>query len=395
MLSLASKKTDKPTSSYTIGFSHPGVVDERPFARLAAQRFRSTLHETSMTAGEFASFLPEYVWHMEEPVCEPAAVALYYVSKLARKHVKVLISGEGGDEAFAGYDNYRNYFWLEAMKRAFGPFRGAAGEGMRLTGQIFNSRVLKKYAPLMKADFEEYYLTRGSTPYQYFNHIPHSFYSNRMAERVDKQESAAVARDLIARRRNDGPLEKMLYVDTKLWLPDDLLIKADRMTMANSLELRVPFLDHKVLEFAARLPRNQKIRGWKMKYILKEALAKDVPAEILHRRKVGFPNPSVNWLARDLKDIVTSILLDSKSISRGYFRKDKLAALIEDNSRLRRYTPEIFSLVVLELWHRVFIDSWSGSPTKPVVDHGSTVAHLAGSYPPVKMSGHADRHSAA
>jgi asparagine synthase (glutamine-hydrolysing) len=356
MLSLASKKTDKPFSSHTIGFSHPGVVDERPFARLAAERFGSEHHEISITAREFASFLPEYVWYMEEPVCEPASVALYYVSKMAKQYVKVLISGEGGDEAFAGYDNYRNYFWMEAMKKGFGPFRTTVAQGMQLVGRMFDSRLLKKYAPLMKADLEHYYLARVSTPYQYFNQAPSNIYSKRMMERVNKNESMAIAHQLLARRNGDGPLEKMLYVDTKIWLPDDLLIKADRMTMANSIELRVPFLDHKLLEFAARLPRNQKVRGWKLKYLLKKALADYVPREILDRRKVGFPNPSVSWLAHDLKDMVSDILLDSKSISRGYFRKEEVAALIERNSRSRRYTPEVFSLLVLELWHRAFID---------------------------------------
>lgn len=390
MLSLASKKTDKPISSFTIGFSHPGVVDERPFARLAAERFGCKYYETCITAREFASFLPEYVWYMEEPVCEPASVALYYVSKLARQYVKVLISGEGGDEAFAGYDNYRNYFWLEAMKRAFGPFRATVSQGMQLLGRIFDSRLLKKYAPLMRANLEDYYLGRVSTPYQYFNQTPSNIYSKRMAERIDKNESAAIALELLARRKGDGPLEKMLYVDTKIWLPDDLLIKADRMTMANSIELRVPFLDHKVLEFAARLPRKQKIRGWKMKYLLKKAMAKHIPKEILDRRKVGFPNPSVSWLAHDLKDMVSDILLDSKSISRGYFRKEEVAALIERNSRSRRYTGEIFSLVVLELWHRAFVDSREGSCTTALNDPRSAVAHLVRPNPAVNVGGRAN-----
>jgi asparagine synthase (glutamine-hydrolysing) len=139
-------------------------------------------------------------------------------------------------------------------------------------------------------------------------------------------------------------------------LPDDLLIKADRMTMANSVELRVPFLDHKILEFAARLPRNLKVRGWKMKYLLKKALAKHVPREILHRRKVGFPVPYVKWIGHELKDLVTDTLLDPKSISRGYFRKAAIQDLIELNSRSSGYAGEIFSLVVLELWHRAFMD---------------------------------------
>jgi asparagine synthase (glutamine-hydrolysing) len=357
MLSLARRKTEKPISSFTIGFAHPGCVDERPFAKMAAERFGSKYYDVTISAKEFASFLPEYVWYMEEPVCEPASVALYYVAKLASQHVKVLISGEGGDEAFAGYHNYMYLYWLEAMKKVCGSFRGTVASAMELLGRVSNSRVLKKYAPLMNADLEEHYLSRTSSPISYFNRTPSAIYTEQMSRRAHKSRSADVTRNFVARRSSDGPLEKMLYVDTKTWLPDDLLIKADRMTMANSIELRVPFLDHKVLEFAARLPRNQKIRGFQMKYLLKKALANHVPAEILRRRKEGFPNPSASWLAHDLKDMVADILLDSKSIARGYFQRQAVEELINRNSRSARYTPEVFSLVVLELWHRTFVDS--------------------------------------
>jgi asparagine synthase (glutamine-hydrolysing) len=356
MLSLASQKTENPTNSFTIGFSHPGVVDERPFARLAAKRFGSKHYEMSIGSKEFASFLPEYVRYMEEPVCEPPSVALYYVSKLARQHVKVLISGEGGDEAFGGYHNYLYMFWLETIKKALGPLRSAAGQGAGLAGRMLDSRVLKKYAPLMNVSLDEHYLSRTSSPYQYFNRTPSAIYSAEWSRRVDKFRSFDVTRNLLSGKSGYDPVEKMLYVDTKTWLPDDLLIKADRMTMANSIELRVPFLDHRVLEFAARLPSNQKVRGWKMKYLLKKALAKHVPREILDRRKVGFPNPCASWLRGDLKDMVADILLDSRSISRGYFRKEAIERLIKRNSRSSRYTAEIFSLVVLELWHRAFVD---------------------------------------
>jgi asparagine synthase (glutamine-hydrolysing) len=387
MLSLASKKTDKPISSYTIGFSHQGVVDERPFARLAAERFHSQHYEISITAREFASFLPEYVWYMEEPVCEPASVALYYVSKLAKQYVKVLISGEGGDEAFGGYHNYRNIFWLEKIKNVLGPLRAAAGHSVEFIGRMSDSRVLRKYGPLMNADLDEHYLSRTSSPYGYFNRTPSAIYSAEMSRGVNKTRSTDVTRNLLSGRSDYGPLEKMLYVDTKTWLPDDLLIKADRMTMANSIELRVPFLDHKVLEFAARLPRNQKVRGWDMKYLLKKALAKHVPEQILARRKVGFPNPSVSWLAHDLKDVVRDILLDSRAISRGYFRRAAVEELVERNSRSTRYTPEIFSLLVLELWHRAFVDSREGSPATALNEHQSAVALLRRSKPAVNVSG--------
>jgi len=379
MLSLASKKTDKPVSSYTIGFAHPGVVDERPFARMVAEQFGSKYFEISITAQEFASFLPEYVWYMEEPVCEPASVALYYVSKLARQHVKVLISGEGGDEAFAGYHNYMYLSCIETMKKMFGPFRSAVSRGMALVGQMSDSRVLKKYAPLMNADIEEHYLSRTSSPFHYFNRTPSAFYTEQMSQRIDKYGSMEVTRNLVARRSGDGPLEKMLYVDTKTYLPDDLLIKADRMTMANSVELRVPFLDHKVLEFAAGLPGNQKVRGLQMKYLLKRALANHVPVEILRRRKEGFPNPSASWLAHDLKDMVSDVLLDSKSIARGYFRRPAVAELISRNSESVRYTPEVFSLVVLELWHRAFVDSPAGLSAASLNDHHGAAALLPGS----------------
>jgi asparagine synthase (glutamine-hydrolysing) len=356
MLSFAAKKTDKPISTYTVGFSSPSVIDERPFARLAAERFGSKHYEISISSNEFASFLPEYVRHMEEPVCEPPAVALYYVSKLARQYVKVLISGEGGDEAFAGYENYRNLFWFETLKKGFGPLRGPVAQGMSLLGQMSNSRALKKYGPLMNAKLDDYYLSRASSPYQYFNRATADIYSAGMLEHLNKNQATSVSRNLISSRSSDGLLEKMLYVDTKTWLPDDLLIKADRMTMANSVELRVPFLDHKVLEFAARLPRNQKIRGWKMKYLLKKALSKHVPVEILDRRKAGFPVPYATWLRNDLSGFVTDTLLDSKATSRGYFQKATVENLINRNKESGGYAKEVFSLVVLELWHRTFLD---------------------------------------
>lgn len=357
MLSFAAEKTDKPISTYTVGFSSQGVIDERPFARLAAERYGSKHYEISMSSEEFAAFLPRYVWHMEEPVVEPPAVALYYVSKLASQYVKVLISGEGGDEAFAGYQNYRNTFWFETAKKYFGPLRGPIGQSMGALGQLFGSRVLSMYGPRMNMDLADYYLSRSSTPFQFFNQANGGFYSQDMTQRVSKDSSIDVLRRFHSNGATYGLLEKMLYVDTKTWLPDDLLVKADKMTMANSVELRVPFLDHKILEFAARLPRNQKIRGLTMKYIAKKALAKHVPAEILHRRKAGFPVPYDTWLRNDLRVWVNEILLAPETLSRGYFQKKSVEDLVQRYQAGAGYSKEIFALIVLELWHRAFIDA--------------------------------------
>ena len=356
LLSLASRKSDQPFSSFVVGFAAPDVIDERPFARLAAERFGSKHYEITIDASDFASFLPRYVRYMEEPVCEPASMLLYYVSRLARQHVKVLISGEGGDEAFGGYHNYMYMVWFERIKKALGPLRGVAAKSAGLAGSVLDSRILKKYAPLLDLTVDEHYLSRTSSPYHYFSKNPSAVYTREMSRRKSESGSFNVTRDLLFGRSSYGPLEKMLYVDTKAYLPDDLLIKADRMTMANSIELRVPFLDHRVLEFAARLPAKQKIRGFRMKHLLKKALAKHVPREILDRRKVGFPNPSVAWLRDDLKDMVNSVVLDPQSISRGYFRREALEDLIESNQKTSRFTLEVFALVVLELWHRAFVD---------------------------------------
>jgi asparagine synthase (glutamine-hydrolysing) len=149
-------------------------------------------------------------------------------------------------------------------------------------------------------------------------------------------------------------------VDTKTWLPDDLLVKADKITMANSLELRVPLLDHKILEFAATLPTNFKVHGLTTKYIAKRALGEHIPVEIIERKKAGFPVPYENWLRTDLRDSIRDVLLDRETLSRGYFRKSAIETLLGDNLESGAHAKEIFSLLVLELWHRQFLSNRGG-----------------------------------
>ena len=169
MLGFAVGKTTYPLSSFTLGFDSPGLADERPYARLAAARYGSEHREMTITAKEFADFLPQFAWHMEEPVCEPQAVALYYVSKMARDFVKVLISGEGGDEAFAGYQTYRGVLWLERFKGLIGPFNSTVSSALASMNRFLGLRRLSKYGPLMRLPFENYYYSRTSSPFSYFN----------------------------------------------------------------------------------------------------------------------------------------------------------------------------------------------------------------------------------
>ncbi len=356
VLGLAVGNTDKPLSSYTLGFSAPGITDERPYARLAAQAYGSRHHELTISSKDFRDFLTDYIWHMEEPVCEPPAIALFYVSRLAAGHVKVLLSGEGGDEAFAGYRNYRNILWLERLKRALGPLRRPASSVASHLSCLLHLEGAGRYAPLLGIPFESHYYSRTSGPFAFFNSRADDLYTSDFARQVNKAESLRVLREYFRHTNGSGVLSKMLYIDTKTWLPDDLLVKADKMTMANSVELRVPLLDHKVLELAAGLPENHKIRGFTTKFIAKKVLDRRVPAPILKRRKAGFPVPYESWLRSEMRDWLVDLLLDRETLARGYFNRRAIEFLLSESVAYGRYAKELFCLAVLELWHRTFLN---------------------------------------
>jgi len=364
VLSYAAEKTQKAINTFTVGFSDPGVADERPYAKLVAGEFGTQHHDMTITAADFAAFMPQYVWHMEEPVCEPPAIAMYYVSKLARNHVKVLLSGEGGDEAFAGYSNYRNLVWLERIKRRLSPLNGAAAAGLSLASSLFHLPRLAKYVPLMGAHFPNYYYSRTSNPYRYAGDGLGALYSSDFARSIDRECTIRPLLPLFSNVKGQGVLDQMLYIDTKTWLPDDLLIKADKMTMANSLELRVPLLDHKVLEFAAALPSNLKVRGFKTKFLAKTALQRRVPRAILERPKAGFPVPYEAWLRKDLRGLVHDVLFDRATVQRGYFAPKAVEKIVDRNEAVGGCSKEIFSLITLELWQRAFLDGARPAPNQ-------------------------------
>jgi asparagine synthase (glutamine-hydrolysing) len=354
LLSYAIEETKKQVQTFTVGFSGAGFADERPYARLASKRFGTIHHEISMSAEDFCAFLPGYVWHMEEPVCEPPAIALYYVSKLARKHVTVLLSGEGGDEAFGGYPEYKNFPAFQKLVAAAGPFNSILAGVLGQVTKVPRFNRFAKYASLARSDLPSFFFSRTSTPASYFNAHRQSLYTDRMNGSIDGSDSTAPSRDLFAQVQGQPSLNQMLYVDTKTWLPDDLLVKADKITMANSLELRVPFLDHKVLEFAAGLPTEFKVKGRETKRVLKRAFSPRVPEEILTRKKTGFPVPFAHWLSHDLREFVADTLLSRKATERGYFERKGLEQVLARNGA---GASEAFSLLVLELWHQRFIDT--------------------------------------
>jgi len=356
ILSYAVQHADRPLHTFTMGFSGAGFQDERPYAKLASQKFGTIHHEISMSANDFRDFLPKYVLHMEEPVCEPPAIALYFVAQLARQSsVKVLLSGEGGDEAFGGYQTYRNLLILEKLKSAFGPAKGLLSLGFQALGHAGFKRI-GNYANLVDPTLAEYYLSRTATPYTPFNQLKPELYNSEFAALLGIQPQARPTHKLFEQMNGQSLLNSMLYVDTKTWLPDDLLVKADKMTMAASVELRVPLLDYRVLEFAASLPAHYKVSGKQLKRILKAALVKTVPEEILNRKKTGFPVPYDDWMRKDMKDFVFDTILASNAGSDAYFCKKAVTNLLNTHQQGKGYSKEVFSLLVLALWHQQFID---------------------------------------
>lgn len=357
VLNFAVQGTEKKVKAFTIGFDGNQVVDERPYARMAAQRFGAEHHELSISSEDFWNFLPAYAWHMEEPVCEPPAVALHYISELARKHVKVLLSGEGGDEAFAGYPNYPHMLRLERIRRTLGPLARPVGATANFAGGLFGLERTQRYGNALGRPLADHYFSRTSTPTTTFNRIAGQFFSPSFLDTTSNQGAADFMAKLLRPMEDSPLLDRLLYTDTKTWLPDDLLVKADKITMASSLELRVPLLDHQVLEFAASLRPEHKVQGKDTKRALKAAFAKVLPEEILTRKKAGFPVPYSRWLSGPLAPRVREIILSQKAKGRGYYDNQALEKLVDSHERTHAHPKAIFSLLVVELWHQQFVDS--------------------------------------
>ena len=357
VLSCAATETSQKVSTFTVGFDNAEFEDERVYARLAAERFGSDHHEITITPNEFWDFLPEVVWHMEEPVCDPPAVSLHYVSKLARQHVKVLLSGEGSDEAFGGYNQYRNFQFLERVKKTIHPMESVLSGALRVANYFGSLQKVGKFAPFVTTTLPDYFYSRVASPFSYFNRNKLVLYTSDFSATIDEDRSLDPIRGLFSLIRDQPVLNQMQYLDTKTTLPDDLLIKADRVTMANSLELRVPFLDHVLLEFAAALPTEYKIKNLVTKRILKRAFGKRIPQEIIRRKKAGFPIPMAQWLRKELRQEVRDILLSTKALGRGYFSRAGIEQLLAHCDQGRPVSKEIFSLLTLELLHLKFTDA--------------------------------------
>ena len=337
--------------TFSIGFDAGPEYTELQDARWLATRLGSDHHELVLDARTFRSFIPDFAYYMDEPVSEAPAIPLFFVSKLAARSVKVVLSGEGADEAFGGYPTYARVPWLErlhAMPAWLRSPRLAA-----LASAANGARRAEKYLYLASEPLERRYLS----PHLFDPRDRGLLYRPEFGSGLGGFDAIDRIAPIYARTRQWDLLSRMLYLDTKTWLPNDILIKSDRMSMANSIELRVPFLDYRLLEYAARIPSALKVRGRQTKYLLKRALGSVVPAAVLERRKKGFPTPVAGMLRNELSGYARELLLDARAVARGYFEPAVVERLLREHvAGSADHHGLLWRLIVLEQWHREYID---------------------------------------
>jgi asparagine synthase (glutamine-hydrolysing) len=364
VVALMARASSKPVKTFSIGFSHDDF-NEAHYARMVARQFGTEHHEL-VVEPDVLETVERLTSSLEEPFGDSSMLPTYYVSCMARKHVAVALSGDGGDEVFAGYDRYGIHLRRKIFERiprwAWSAYRDHIFPRLpqKMRGRKFSYNVslpwreryvdgisfvpsFERDMPLLSTEFRELAQTRGnpeSVMYGYFDRAP----------AID-------------------PISQMLYVDTKTYMVADILTKVDRMSMATSLEVRVPILDHLFVEWATGLPAEWKLRGGQQKYILRKlALRVGVPREALYRPKKGFALPLVHWMRNELKDLIMTVLLEPRTLQRGYFHPEGVRRLLDEHFRQRRnHSDAIWRLLIFELWHRNYLEKirtteWGSEP---------------------------------
>jgi len=343
---IAQRQTDGPITTFTIGFAGGG--DERDYARQVAAHIGSR-HYERLAEPSLEAEVPRLVWHLEQPLFDNSVLPTHLVSQLAREHVKVVLSGDGGDEPFAGYDWTR---WALILPSLALPAVGSGWAWAYRTGTL---GLLQRLSYDLSHSAEERYLRR-MTASRAFRHW---LYTPEYSEQID-QEPTDHERLLPREAPVRDPREAFLQADLNGFLPDDILFKVDRMSMAHSLEVRVPLLDHRLLEWVLRLPWAMRFRHGRGKYLLRRVAARYLPAAILKPRKQGFTVPVGGWLHGELGDLVRDLFASPTFAGRGIVRQDRALELLTMH-RSGRYElgHRIWSLVILETWFRIWLDGQS------------------------------------
>jgi asparagine synthase (glutamine-hydrolysing) len=354
IVACMSRISPDPVKTFTVGYSDDPDSSEFEYARIVARHFKTEHHEFNLGAGDFFESLDLLLMHAEEPVVESAAVALYRISKLAREHAIVLLSGEGGDEILAGYPLHR---LTRSVNRAHGFLRMIPRSLLNRVGPVLatgNEKRMKYWDWACQPLRERYQSISNDVT----GSIKREMYHDALAPHLgtDLRDYFVALFDRMPVGHSD--MARMAYADINSWLPEDLLLKADKMTMATSVELRVPLLDYQLMEFCVALPDDFRLNGHQGKYLMKKVMEKYLPHDIIYRKKRGFPVPIARWFRTDLREKAREILLDPKSVGRHYFKKTYVEDVLDKHATGREdLSRRIFSLLTLELWHRKYIDA--------------------------------------
>jgi len=345
LVALMAELGVRPLRTFSVGFDEAGY-SELPYARRVARQFATEHRELVVQPEDLARDLPRLISFRDEPIAEATDIALYRISRLARQSVKVVLAGEGGDELFAGYPKY-------AYDRLAKPLSRLPG---KVTGRL--ARWLPYDRRRAKAALETLSIRdeaeRSASWFAAFSlHERRALFARDFLEQVDVTHPARVFAGYLERARGRSPLKRLLYVDQKVWLPDNLLLRGDQMTMAASLEERVPFLDHKLVELAARIPGRVLARGLRTKVLLKQALRSRLHAEVLDRRKRGFTVPIGPWFRAPLKSFVADLLLCPSARTRDYCDRAHMEGFVREHfDGMRDRQKQLWALVNFELWLR-------------------------------------------
>ncbi len=356
LAALMAGLVDRPIRTFAVGFPD-AATNELPYARLAARSVGSQHSEIVVTPEEFFRALPGLIWHEDEPIAFPSSVPLYFVSRLAKDHVKVVLTGEGADELFLGYNWYPVTAWNVALGRAYG---GVAPHLVRERIRHLTERLPRGMRRYMSRTFLALEPDIRGLRYENFAVFPVSMQKELIRDPalLAARDPHAVALRLFEEARG-GTLERLSYVDLQTYLVE-LLMKQDQMSMAASIESRVPFLDHHLVEHVTAIPARFKVARGRTKLVLRMALEGLVPREILVRRKMGFPVPISKWFRGGFSPIVDEFVLSERAVRRGLLERDMLRRLVERHRNgVEDHGDRLWLLVNLEIWLRMFIDGES------------------------------------
>jgi asparagine synthase (glutamine-hydrolysing) len=363
---VMSRMVKEPIKTFSVAFDER-EANELDYARLVARTFKTDHHEITISPEQFFDSLPRLIWHEDEPLAHPASVPLFFVSELASRHVKVVLTGEGSDETLAGYERYRKTVYNLALGARYNSWtpeplrrlicrRIEEGRGMSRLRQKLRRTFL-----CLPPDIESIYFDNFAV---FPRDMQRQLLTPETRERGGSHDPYENVRPYFEGTQGDALLDRLLYADVKTYL-HELLMKQDQMSMAASIESRVPFLDHKLVEFTARLPERMKLRGWTTKYVLRQSMKGVLPDAILKRSKMGFPVPLAKWFRGPFRPVIEDYVLGERASSRALFDPTFVRNLVEEHqSGARNHAERLWSLVNFEMWQRQFIDNEGPKPSQ-------------------------------